>query len=118
MTQITHDAELPFAVASNLSVHARFRYEDDAIAFRDAHYPMSGDVVDTTPKPVLPELPGLYQDARYSSGIEHAETFRLSKSYGWVNALNNNPLSESRMADLQIAYKDGKLARLVREVSE
>lgn len=71
----------------------------------------------TTTAPPARELPtkaGLYQIVDSAAApIEHEVTYRLT--YQWVNALNNDPLTEHRLDEIARAYADGHLVRLVRK---
>lgn len=53
MLDIKYDPELPYAVLSRGEVKAHARYEDEAEVFAN-HY-LEGYVIDTTPKPKIPE---------------------------------------------------------------
>ena len=61
----------------------------------------------------LPTEYGLYQ--RLSGPpIEHEITYRYSFAGGWMNALDNEPLTMERISMLARAYEAGDLVRLVR----
>lgn len=53
MLDIKYDPELPYAVLSRGEVKAHARYKDEAEVFAN-HY-LEGYVIDTTPKPKIPE---------------------------------------------------------------
>lgn len=55
MTDLKHDSELPFAFldTTGSEIYARFKHRSDAEVFRERCN--FGRVVDTTPKPKIPE---------------------------------------------------------------
>lgn len=53
MTDYGHDPELPFAYVSPTQVYARFTIREDAEIWRERLG--VGEVIDTTPKPKIPE---------------------------------------------------------------
>lgn len=65
--------------------------------------------------PELPEEPGLYQETLYGADVANAVTYRFTDHLGWVNAIDNEPLSEDRLANVKANYRSGHLVRLVRE---
>lgn len=59
----------------------------------------------------LPIEPGLYQLGEPDVPIEHAVTYRLTQSFGWVNALNNTSLDIDALVE---THRTRPLVRLVR----
>lgn len=61
----------------------------------------------------LPTAPGLYQASDRRS-VEHAVTYRLTDSLGWVNAFGNESVDLGELAEVN---RQNPLVRLIRSAA-
>lgn len=64
----------------------------------------------------LPAEPGLYQDLSNDGEIHHALTYRVMEDGIWRHAMTNVPLDQRDSESALIAYRSGKLIRLIRDL--
>lgn len=90
MSELKHDPELPFAYVLDRGVFARFRAIEDALSF--ASLVGDGEVIDTTPKPKIPE------DAQHITWGKGATAYSR-RGDGWVGGSNEGIISEQDLIE-------------------
>jgi len=125
MTIIRNDEDRFVAITANSQNGARLdvrnavtKESSRAVLTAYEAHKLAEWIIENVEKPKeLPTEPGLYQitsPGRFDE-VEHALTYRHIFGY-WANALNNEGISELALEGLKKAYREGRLAKLTREV--
>lgn len=114
MTELKYDPEFPYAVVSTADREAA-RFADREMAFRFAEKVMVGRVVDTTPKPKIPEDAEfiLVETEDVAKDIyQRVEDKHEDAGFYWYRAIDSMAYGHDEMPDM---IGDAKVTVLVRK---
>lgn len=110
MTELKYDPELPFAYASPTRVYARFAIREDAEAWQERIG--VGDVIDTRPKPKIPEDAEFICYSSWADSTHYARRIGHPSNNVWETS---NPVVLVDEEDLLARIGDAEVTVLVRK---